>query len=405
MRRGQVWLWLTAALAVRLAFALKLGGRLYQTDELSFVEAARALAAAGRIPGVMPPVPVAFFALFFKLGQSLVWPRLGQAFVGAVTAWLIGAATEDLTGSERAGLWALAISCVYPFFIYYGGMTLSETWYVALTAAGLWQLCRALRDSSARSAAVAGLCLGLAALCRAEAAFILAPIWAVAAIGCAARRWSWRAWAAGVLIWAIPLFAWCARNRAAVGAFTLDIHGGMALLHGNEFFAQNEIDTGEAYKAIEASDFYKQSLSLPDAQRDAAYKREAFAWMAAHPAETAIQWTTKLVNFWRFYPRTDKAYAENERSAPNVGLGRGLLVVVSLLFEPALILGGFYGLWLLRRSLPFLWPLWLWILGTCALHVISVSQMRYRLPVMPALMIGFAYAAAAILKDSQSLKR
>lgn len=387
------WPWLAAALAVRLAFALKLGGRLHQTDESAFADAARALASTGHIPGVMPPVPVAFFALFFKLGRSLVWPRLGQAFVGAATAWLIGEATEDLTGSRRAGLAALAVSCVYPFFIYYGGMTLSETLYVALAVPGLWKLCATLRGGRAADAALAGLCLSLAALCRAEAAFVAAPLWALAGVQ-AARRGFLRPWALGLAVWALPLLGWCARNRAAVGAFTLDIHGGMALLHGNEFFAQNEIDTSEAYKAIEQADFYKQSLALPDAQRDALYKRRALDWMRDNPGQTALQWADKLVNFWRFYPRVDKVYAENAYSHPGAGLPRGALVAISLLFEPELILGGFYGLWLLRGRAAVLWPLYLWVLGTCAIHVISVSQIRYRLPVMPVLILAFAYAIA-----------
>ena len=39
---------------------------------------------------------------------------------------------------------------------------------------------------------------------------------------------------------------------AVVGAFALDVHGGMALLHGNEYFALNEQDTLLAQREIDA---------------------------------------------------------------------------------------------------------------------------------------------------------
>jgi hypothetical protein len=38
-----------------------------------------------------------------------------------------------------------------------------------------------------------------------------------------------------------------------------------------------------------------------------------------------------------------------------------------------------------------MFPLWLFVAGTCAVHVLTVAQMRYRLPVMPVLMLGLCY--------------
>ena len=395
------WPWLLLAFALRAAFALKLGGhRQHQIDELAFVSAALHLAETGALaPVVIPPVPVAFFALCFKLGASWLWPRLGQAVVGTATAWAIGEATEQLSRSKPAGRLALAAASVYPFFIYYAGMALSETLDVALVTVGLWQLCAVLRTSSPLNAAAAGLSLSLAALCRSESAFIALPIWIAAAAACLLRRFSWRAWALGVLVWTLPLLFWCARNRAVSGAFVLDVHGGMALLHGNEFFALNEGDTALAQAEIEKQDWYRQSLALPDAQRDALYKRRALQFIAAHPGLTARQWARKTINFWRFYPRPEKHFIESDHSHPSAGAPRWALVVISLLFEPLLILGGFYGMWLLRERIAELFPLYLWVLGTMAIHVISVSQMRYRLPVMPAMIL---FAAAAL---GQSKKR
>ena len=78
-------------------------------------------------------------------------------------------------------------------------------------------------------------------------------------------------------------------------------------------------------------------------------------------------------------------------------------MAVSLACEPALFIGGFWGLWGLRRSWGRLAPLGLFLLGTMAIHVISVSQMRYRLAVMPILILAAAEAAATKAVDAADL--
>lgn len=405
-------LWLALAFLLRLAFALKLGGRQHQIDEVGFRVPSLQLARTGVLGSdgralILPPVPCAFFALFYKLGESMLWPRLGQVFVGTLTAWLLGRAAERLSGSRLAGLLALALAAVYPYFIYYGGMLLSETLDLALLIPGLWWLCEALsrRDENARGlAAAGGLMLSLAGLCRPEGAYIALLIWAGAALRCAAGRWPWKAWAVGFVVWALPLLGWCARNKVQVGAFALDMHGGMALLHGSEFFDLNDQDTGKAMDAIRNTMWYMNAQALPEGQRDRVYRREALRWMGEHPGEVAVQWGKKLWLFWRPIPRLDRAYAESEFSHPAAGAPRWALVAASALFEPWLILLGFAGLWAWRRRLETLFPLYVWTAATAAVHVLSVSQPRYRVPVMPVLMIA-ACAWLAARVDGQSVKR
>ncbi|MBI5241981.1 MAG: glycosyltransferase family 39 protein [Elusimicrobia bacterium] len=398
--------WLLLALGLRLGFALSLGGRFHQTDEVGFSEFAWNLASTGTLgkdgaPWATAPLPSAFFAACFRLfGTNLLFPRLAQAFVSAGTAWLLGRMTASLTGSPRAGRLALAAAAVYPFFIYYSGMVLSETLYLAFAVPGLWWLCASLqeRGRSWRPAAAGGAALAAAALCRPEAMPIALLLWLAGLVACAAGLWSRKALFAAVLAWSLPLTAWCARNRAAVGVFALDTHGGLTLLHGTLLFDENEQDTGLAMAALEKMPFYQKSLSLPLPQRDGVYLRRGLAFMRDNPGRVLRQWARKAVNFWRPYPRPDKAYREDVFSHPGAGLSRTGLVAVSLVCEPVLILGGFWGLWALRRRWAELHPLGLFLLGTMAIHVVSVSQMRYRLPIMPILILAAAAAAAARLE-------
>ena len=404
------WAWLALALALRLAFAFKAGDRFLQMDEGSFDSLAWSLASTGAMssqgqPAVGPPVVNGFFALCYGLlGHRLFYARAAQAVVSAAFAVMVGRMTQSLSGSRLAGRLALVLAAVYPFFIYYSGVLLSETLYLCAATAGLWWLCRSLRDrgTSLRRAGAAGLALAAAALCRPEAAPIAVLLWAAGALACWLGRWSWRAWAVAVLLWALPLGLWCERNRAAVGAFALDFHGGITMLHGSLLFDENEVDTSLAMAALEKTPFYQETLSLPAPQRDRAYLRRSLAFMRENPGRVAGQWARKLVSFWRFYPRTDKTYRQDERSDPGVGLSRAVLVAASLVFEPALILAGLWGLWVLWRGRPELFPLAVFLLGTMLIHMVSVSQMRYRLPIMPLLILGACARLAAWLEPRAS---
>ena len=362
---------LGGALLLRLAYALKLGSRFYQIDEVGYDAPAKILAETGALSGIIaPPIPVGFFALFYKLfGHDMLWPRLGQAFAGTAVVWLVGRMTRDVTRSERAGALAMLVAAVYPFFVYYGGVLMSETFYVLFVTLALWQL-------MAGRAWLGGLALGLSALCRVEGAFI-APL-----VLLAARRKE------AALFFLIPVLAWMGRNKLAVGAFTLDNHGGMTLIHGTMYHdLAQEKDTADVMKAVENEPWYQEAQRRPEHERDALYRKAAVEWMKANPGATARGWLEKLWLFWRPYPRTDKVYHQTEHSKPDVGLGRGALVAISLLFEPWLILLGLYGLWKLRA-----WPAWAFIAGTCGIHVLVVSMMRYRLPVMPLLIMGACFA-------------
>ncbi|MBI4424812.1 MAG: glycosyltransferase family 39 protein [Elusimicrobia bacterium] len=388
------WAWLALAFLLRAGFALALGGRLIQIDEGAFRDLALSLVRTGAIgpPGtVIAPLPTWFNAAFLLVGPAPVLPRLGQAALSTATAWLLGRAARELTGSPSAGRLTLALSAVYPFFIYYSGTLMSETLYLACLTGGLLQLYRSLLggpEGRLRAAALAGLWLGLSALARAEGAYIWAVIWALSTALCAARRWPWKAWVAAVACWALPILGWSARNQAEAGRFALDTHGGITLLCGTMFFELNEIDTRHAFDALHRAPFWREAERLPPAEQDRFLQAKAFEFMRENPRRVLRQWAAKAVNFWRFYPRTDKPYEETATSRPSAGLGRKALVAISLLFEPALILFGLAGLAALARRRVELLGLPLFVLGTMGVHLLSVSQMRYRLPVMPLLILG-----------------
>lgn len=394
------WAWLSAAFLARAAFALRAGDGFRQVDEMAYASLGRDLAARGLSalaqPHVAPPAAGLALAPFFLAGPSLVHARLGQALTGTLLVWLVSRLTAALSKSERAARLALALAAVYPFFVYYCGMLLSETTYLVLLCAAFWQLARGAQERDVRSSALGGFLLGAAALARPEGFFVALLVWLAAGLLCLRRAWSRPALGAALLCWLLPLAGWSLRNKRVEGSYRLDYHGGITLYIGAAHYEQNERDTAEAMKAVEAEPVYAEALKLSPVESDKLFTRAAFAYMRAHPLETLGHWASKLLAFWRFYPRVDKSYAQSPGFSPDVGTPRWGLVVASLLFEPALLLGGLAGFWLSRKRWDAWLPLWAFVLGTTLIHMVSVSQMRYRLPVMPAFIAGLCVLIAAL---------
>lgn len=387
--------WVAAALLLRVIFALMLGERFYQADESGFFSSAKHLHHVLVAPNteapqnIGSPAAALFWAGFLYFGSGMVGLRLAQAAVSALTAWLIGRLTREATGSRRAGLFALALSTVYPFFVYYSGMLMSETLYLAFVVGGLWAMLVSLQEWGKRLwlAGLFGLCLALAALTRTEAAPIGLVLFLFTAWLCRIKRYSWRAFVAAFLVWLVPLLGWCARNRAHFDRFALDYHGGITLLHGTMLFELDQMDTSISMQAFRFTPLWAAGRELPEPERDRLYFKAGLRFMYDNPSRILRQWALKSLSFWRFYPRTDKSYPDHGFARPNVGASRRMLVVVSLLFEPFLILVGIFGAWRWRRRGWTLFPLYWMVAGTFAIHVVFVSQMRYRLPVMPVLIL------------------
>ncbi len=407
LNQSSPFFWFFLAFILRLIFALKLGNGLYQIDESGYHASALNLvkfnvfgsqthASAGA------PIPAFYFSIFLRFfGDHPLAARLGLLIPDLMLVWIMWKMAEKLCQSQLAGKIALMISSVYPFFIYYGGMMLSETPYLVFMTFGIWQLCQSLaEDGKNRARAMgSGISLALAGLSRPEGAVIMLGIWFIVFI---VSRKSLRL-LKGLLIsffcWLCILGSWSVRNRIETGSFALDSHGGVNLLYGTLLFDVNEQDTFVANRIIEQMPAFANIKNLPLNKQDQIYWKAAFQFMREHPTQVIRQWGRKTVNFWRFYPRGEKFYTESSQSRPDIGLKRSGLILISLLTEPFLIIFGLWGLVKLLKTNQTIYPVVLFVLATFFLHMISVSQMRYRLPVMPFLILGTSYFMASLIPN------
>jgi 4-amino-4-deoxy-L-arabinose transferase-like glycosyltransferase len=178
-------------LAIRLVYALGvMGSRDPRGDGREFHLLANVLATSGRylqpflfayrdraIPTTeKPPLYPLVLSIPSALGlDTYAAHRVVSCLLGAVAVVLIGLLGRRV-GGPRVGLIAAAVAAVYPALWMLDASLRSESLYLPLIAAVLLLAYRVLDAPSWRRAALLGLAVGLAALTRSEALFLLLPL-------------------------------------------------------------------------------------------------------------------------------------------------------------------------------------------------------------------------------------
>lgn len=388
---------LLLGLGLRAGFSLCLKEKSYQPDEGVYISLARDLLAfgvygEGGVPTADKPpvVPLGLAASFAVFGQRLWVARLINSLLSVLSAWLLYEYGTLLFGGA-VGTLAAGIAGVYPFFIYWSGILMSETTAILLVVSALYLTQRvAAKAGAPREAWLAGLCWGVAVLTRAQNLYCFAALAAWIAVDRLRRRESFP-FLAFVLPVVLLAGAWVARNHRLVGSWTMDTHSGYTMIIRTMFYDEDNIDTGVAHAALERQEFYPEAMALSLADRDKYFLRKALEYVRRHPALYLRHCAGNFLQFWRFYPRTDKTVGV----VPGTYLfqSRNLFVLIALLTEPWLILLGAYGLFLgLREGKAVVLPA-LYILCTSGIHTLVISQMRYRMPVMPLVILFAAFGA------------
>lgn len=157
-----------------------------------------------------PPLYPALLSIVSRLGgTSVMWHRSFGLLCGASSMALMGVLGRRV-GGERLGLAAAGVCAAYPLMVVVDGALMSETAYTPLVILVLLAGFSALRRPRGGIAFWLGAAIGLAALCRSEAALLLPVLaWPVAVRG--GRGWLGRA-ALATLGCALVLAPWTIRN-------------------------------------------------------------------------------------------------------------------------------------------------------------------------------------------------
>ncbi|MBI3299988.1 MAG: glycosyltransferase family 39 protein [Elusimicrobia bacterium] len=382
-------------LALRWGLALKLQEKDYQPDEGVYITIARNFRDYGVLGDKLtpnadkPPVTAAAIRTCFALFGDRLWAaRMVWGIMGVAAAWGLYLYASLLFG-RTAGLLAGGFAAIYPFFIYWSSILMSEMPAIFLVVFALLYTEKARRpEGKTWEAWLAGLLWGLATLNRTQTlGFVLVMlVWAAL----------FKAKKSVLLGLALPALLlpslWLVRNGLSLDTWTLDTHSGYTAVIRVMFYDEDNIDTGVADAALQKAPFYAEAMALPPAERDRFFFKQAVDYIKANPLRYAKNCAGNFLQFWRFYPRPDKSVGVTPGSF--LHSDRRYFIWLSLLTEPALILLGLAGLILgIKERAPVALPI-LWILANTAVHTLVISQMRYRIPVMPMVILLAAYAVA-----------
>ena len=378
------------ALTLRGAFVATRGNDVAFPDSIEYDHLARSLLAgngyqeqSSRQASRAPGYPV-FLAGCYALGLDS--PRQVyaiQAIADAAMCMLVALLGRRLFG-ESAGVVAGLLAACYPYFIFFCGLLLAESLFT-LALVGYILLLARLKDRLAAGerglalAAAAGLTAG--ALVHLRSSFLLMPLFLLPFL-------LWRrqgrarmagAWAVSMALMGLVMLPWIVRNYRVFERFvpaTLQV--GESLYEANSPHA----DGGPAMDRIDWV-AERGGVEMGEYDNNEYYKRAAVRWMREHPGRMAALAVEKFKRFWN--------------PLPNYGpYRRPLYAAVSLLAGVPLLILAAVGA-LRRRGSAFgllIGP----VLYYTLMHMIFVGSVRYRIPVMPFVVL-LAAAGAMHLRD------
>ena len=372
-RGGFLIVLLAVAVSVRVVFVASRENAVYFPDSEIYDAIARGLCSGKgfvqdefRQISRPPAYPLFLGACYSVFGHSFLAVRLLQAVVGAVTCVMIVLLGEYLL-HPASGRIAGAVAALYPFFVFFCGLVLTETLFTFFLVLAVWLLAKAQRGS-AWWAAGSGATLGAATLLRSSLFLFwgfLLPFWLLGLGG--ERRRAVRSLLAGLLGTAVVMAPWVIRNYRITGGRFVPT----TLMVGRSLYEANSPDAtgGPAMHRIDW-EAVKGGAVLTEMEDNDFFRGKALAYMKEHPGRTLRLAGAKLLRFWNVVPNCS-AYRG------------GKYVAISVLTYGPVLLLGIVGVvrWRGRPARAAL--LCVPVLYFCLLHMVFVGSIRYRTPVMP----------------------
>ncbi len=401
---------LVLALALRLVYVLQMQANPYffepAMDALYHVEWARAFANGDTFDPGRPffrgPLYPWCLGLVFKVfGDNLLVPRILQALLGTTTALLCFLIGRDVF-DRRVGLLAALLAASYWVLIYFDGELLITALVVPLNMLGLWLTLRLREAATPRRAALAGLCWGLSALARPQVLLVM-PF-----LGCwlwARHRPQWRTGLLPVLALVLgtclPIAPVSIYNASLGDPSLIASGGGVNLWIGNNprSDGSSAIVPGtrpgwwQGYHDAIAMAEAKEGRKLKASEVSSHYVGRALDHISNSPGQALRHFGWKFRLFWSNWELGNNQPIHY--FAHQFGGIVNFLPVGFWLLAPLGILGL---LLCMRRRAAATFVLWSFVLVQMTTVVAFFVCARFRVPILPVLMILGAFATFELLR-------
>jgi 4-amino-4-deoxy-L-arabinose transferase-like glycosyltransferase len=324
---------------------------------------------AYRPPGYPALLALGYRAFTPDIRQAWFWGLLATA----VLLVCFHALARHLHGETVARI-TTALLALYPPLVFMTGQALSDLVFLAgLSALLVWWLARPKPRWT--DAALAGLAISGLTLVR-GAGLVLLPVLALVLLAQIGPRRALLGAAVMALACAVGLTPWLVRNHAVMGQVTLGTNLGVNFYAGNRPGASGGVDSFDWPVAV---------LALPnEAHRDRALRDAALEFIVARPMETAALLPRKLMHLYAFEFEAASGLLQGHPAGSPArlaafGVSQFAYGVVLALLLARVLSWSHPG----RHPRGVQWVGWWVAAGVTALCLLTHGQDRYRLPILP----------------------
>ncbi|MDA0746541.1 MAG: glycosyltransferase family 39 protein [bacterium] len=176
-----------------------------------------------------PSYPVFLAVVYGVLGYRPHVAVFFQSFIGVLTCMLTVLLERQVSAGNRSGYLSGWVLAIYPLSVVYNNALLTESLFTFLLVASVYYFVKLTEKQSIRSAVLCGLFLGVTALCKPIAAYLIVLFIAVLVVlKCIQRyRGSWKhvLWVCLCLYagFFVVIFPWIMRNHYQAGRSQLSL--------------------------------------------------------------------------------------------------------------------------------------------------------------------------------------
>lgn len=335
----------------------------------NFLSGKGLISSPDRIAYRPPLYPLFLSGVYYMFGDGY-WPiRIIQSILDALTCIMVYFLGKRVL-NEQTGKISSFICTIYPFFIFFAGFELTETLFIFLLVMTLLFLIKTFEQPLHKYFIMDGILLGLSTLCRPViVGFIPFALIGIGVNLQVTKKKMFLSFGYTVLLFIFILSPWIIRNFLHFKKFLpLTTYSGRVLWEGN-----NPKATGGpcAYWPEEIKE-------LSEIEQDRYLGNLAMKVIISNPQRFIKLMGKKFIRFWNVVPN----YA---------GFSSFKYRIISILSDgiiiPLSILGIILSFKIKRKVLLF----YLIIAFFTAFHMISLASIRYRVPIMPFMIIFSAY--------------
>ena len=368
------------AIIIRL-FALLFLPNLYFQDSETYIQSGIHLFNKGYIKydNVMPIYPI----YTYILGKNINI-KIFDILVSSLNVILIFKIAKILFNNINISILAGIISSIYPFFIFYSISILSENLYINFILLIFISL-------YSRNYLIAFILITLSILLRPILDLIAIPL--IFIFSYYIHNLSFHKIKYLILkyifIYILLMSPWWIHQKIKYGEFVrLNLGDGIVLYSGNNKLNKSGGGAIDIEKGADVDNSIFAKIKNPVLKNEE-MKKEALIYIKSDPIHFLKMMYIKFIRFWRLWPYSS-IYE------------KPIFIIVSILsYGTCLIFSILFLIKINRINFIKIMPIIILISYICLIHIITISSIRYRLPIEPFLII---FASHYLINNLSGIK-